>query len=103
MDNAIKGSTEDYIRELERTAEGRRPVEVAVLRLNDPDNHNALSGPLTVELRRKLAAVCTDSDVRVIVLTGEGRFFSVGGDWKLMVERALTYTERAEGSAKALD
>jgi 2-(1,2-epoxy-1,2-dihydrophenyl)acetyl-CoA isomerase len=96
-------STEDYIRALEQTAEGRvrleRPrPEVAMLHLDDPENQNALGGPLTVELRRKLAALCAEPELRAIVLTGTGRFFSVGGDWKLMTERAHRYAERPEGT-----
>jgi 2-(1,2-epoxy-1,2-dihydrophenyl)acetyl-CoA isomerase len=96
-------STEDYIRELEETADGRVVVErpqpeVAIVRLADPDNQNALGGPLTVELRRKLAALTAEPQVRAIVLTGTGRFFSVGGDWKLMTERAHTFNERPEGT-----
>jgi 2-(1,2-epoxy-1,2-dihydrophenyl)acetyl-CoA isomerase len=76
-----------------------RPREhVAVVWLDDPDNQNALSGPLTVQLQAALTAVLADPAVRSVVLTGAGPFFSVGGDWKLMRERALTYAQRGEGT-----
>jgi 2-(1,2-epoxy-1,2-dihydrophenyl)acetyl-CoA isomerase len=96
-------SYEEFIRELE--AETRtlvrveRPRSHAVLiRLDDPGNMNALSGPLTVQLRGALAAALGDPSVRAVVLTAADPFFSVGGDWKLMRERAHTAERRAEGS-----
>jgi 2-(1,2-epoxy-1,2-dihydrophenyl)acetyl-CoA isomerase len=70
----------------------------AVLRLDDPDNHNALSGPLTLQLQQALGALCADARLASIVLTGTGDFFSVGGDWQMMQERAHSYAERPEGT-----
>jgi 2-(1,2-epoxy-1,2-dihydrophenyl)acetyl-CoA isomerase len=70
----------------------------AVLRLDDPGNHNALSGPLTIQLQRALADACADPRLRTILLTGTGDFFSVGGDWEMMKTRAHTYAGRAEGT-----
>lgn len=92
-----------WIRELEKDDRELVTIERAderwaVLRLNDPENMNALSAPLTVQLRRALEGLLADTDLRALVLTGAGSFFSVGGDWKLMVERAHTYTERDEGT-----
>lgn len=93
----------EFIEALERDAEGRVRLErprdgVVRLTLCDPGNRNALSGPLTVELQRKLAEAVGDPRVRVVVLTGEGPFFSVGGDWKLMRDRAHNAERRDEGS-----
>ncbi len=94
---------DDYIRELEADArvlvclERPRP-HTAVVRMDDPANMNALSGALTVQLRRALAGALADPSVRSVVLTGTGAFFSVGGDWKLMRDRAHTAESRAEGS-----
>lgn len=98
--------TLDYAGWLEALEEDQRPrvaverpsASAAVLRLDDPDNHNALSGPLTLQLQRELAALCADARLRSIVLAGTGEFFSVGGDWKMMEERAHTYASRAEGT-----
>ena len=94
---------EEFVRELE--ADSRTLVRVerprphaAVLRFDDPANMNALSGPLTVQLRRALAGALGDPSVRAVVLTGTGPFFSVGGDWKLMRDRAHTAEGRDEGS-----
>jgi 2-(1,2-epoxy-1,2-dihydrophenyl)acetyl-CoA isomerase len=93
----------DFIRALEQDQRtlivvDRPTPATAVVRLNDPENQNALSGALTVQLRRALERLTADPDVRVLVLTGDGPFFSVGGDWKLMADRAHTYGERAEGT-----
>jgi 2-(1,2-epoxy-1,2-dihydrophenyl)acetyl-CoA isomerase len=96
-------SYEEFVRALE--ADPRTLVRIerprphaAVVRLDDPTNMNALSGALTVQLGRVLASVLGDPSVRTVVLTGTDPFFSVGGDWKLMRERAHTAEERDEGS-----
>jgi 2-(1,2-epoxy-1,2-dihydrophenyl)acetyl-CoA isomerase len=96
-------SYEAFVRELEtdpRTlvrVERPRP-HTALIRLDDPENMNALSGPLTVQLRRALAGALGDSSVRAVLLTAADPFFSVGGDWKLMREWAHTAESRDEGS-----
>jgi 2-(1,2-epoxy-1,2-dihydrophenyl)acetyl-CoA isomerase len=53
---------------------------VAELRLNRPENRNALSTALLTELRDHLAAVQADPSVRVVLLTGAGPAFSAGAD-----------------------
>src|SRR4030095_7761943 len=53
---------------------------VAELRLNRPDNRNALSTALLTELRDHLAAVQADPSVRVLLLPGAGPAFSAGAD-----------------------
>lgn len=83
-------------RELVRV-ERPRP-EVALLTLDDPENMNALSGPLTVQLRRRLADAIADPGTRVVVLAATDPMFSVGGDWKLMRDRGHNAGERPEGS-----
>jgi 2-(1,2-epoxy-1,2-dihydrophenyl)acetyl-CoA isomerase len=93
----------EWIRAIER--DPRRLVAVerpsdacALIRLDDPENHNALSGPLTLQLQRALAEQIADPGVRSIILTGVGEYFSVGGDWEMMRDRAHSYAERAEGT-----
>lgn len=70
----------------------------AIVRLDDPGNHNALSGPLTVQLRDALEETLADPELRAVVLTATDPVFSVGGDWKLMRERAHSYAQRDEGT-----
>lgn len=92
-----------WLRELEKDDRELAVVErwsetQALLRMNDPDNLNALSAELTVQLRKALEGLLADPDLRVLVLTGTPPAFSVGGDWKLMIERGHTYAERPEGT-----
>lgn len=53
---------------------------VAIIRLNRPDHRNAFSGTMRAELNAALESFETDDGIRVIVLTGQGRYFSVGAD-----------------------
>jgi len=92
-----------WLREIDR--DPRELVQVerpdpsrALVRMNDPENMNALSAALTVQLKRALEQLLADPALRVLVLTGTDPAFSVGGDWKLMVERAHSYAERDEGT-----
>lgn len=55
---------------------------IAVIRMNSPENRNALSVPMSRVLALDEAA--NDSQVRVIILTGVGENFSAGGDLKTM-------------------
>ena len=53
---------------------------VATLTLSDPEKHNAMSGKMIAELSHASVHLAQDSDVRVVVLTGEGKSFCAGGD-----------------------
>ena len=55
---------------------------IAVLRLNRPDRMNAISVEMLTALGRRLTECDRDTDVRAIVLTGEGRGFCSGLDLK---------------------
>lgn len=57
-----------------------RSEGVARLTLNRPDRLNAMSDPMLDLLVDLTAEVAADESVRVIVLTGAGRGFCVGGD-----------------------
>jgi 2-(1,2-epoxy-1,2-dihydrophenyl)acetyl-CoA isomerase len=94
---------EDFVRALAEDPRTlvrvERPrADTAVVRLDDPENHNALSGALTVQLKRALGDALADDALRSVVLTGTDPMFSVGGDWKLMRDRGHGYAERAEGT-----
>lgn len=71
-------------------ADGRDFVSVerdrdrAIIRLDDPDKLNVLSGPLMLQLRERCEELARDPDVRSIVLTGKGSAFSTGGDLRMM-------------------
>src|SRR5438874_13823019 len=53
---------------------------VATITLNQPDRLNALTFEVYRELTDTFAALRTESEVRIIVLTGAGRAFCSGGD-----------------------
>lgn len=55
---------------------------VATITLNRPDVYNALNDEITYELQDALKAVARDEQVRVVVLTGEGKAFCSGQDLK---------------------
>src|SRR5437868_4624910 len=53
---------------------------IATIKLNRPDKLNAFGGPMREEILDALGKVAADDAVRVLVVTGEGRGFSAGGD-----------------------
>jgi enoyl-CoA hydratase/carnithine racemase len=53
---------------------------VAIIKLNRPNQLNAISGRMQVELKHALAAAEKDPAVVGIILTGEGRGFCAGAD-----------------------
>jgi 2-(1,2-epoxy-1,2-dihydrophenyl)acetyl-CoA isomerase len=55
---------------------------VATITLNRPDVYNALNDEITYELQDALKVVAKDEQVRVIILTGEGKAFCSGQDLK---------------------
>jgi enoyl-CoA hydratase len=55
---------------------------VALVTLNRPERMNSMAFDVMVPLKRVLAEITFDNDVRVVVLTGAGRGFSSGADHK---------------------
>lgn len=53
---------------------------IATLTFNRPDKLNALNLEMAGELREALEEVARDPDLRVLVLTGQGRAFMAGAD-----------------------
>lgn len=71
------------------TAQKREPVlhcvdarGVATVTLNRPEVHNAYDGPLIEALRGVMDALGARTDVRAVVLRGNGRHFQAGADLK---------------------
>ena len=54
--------------------------EIAIITLDRPARMNAWTGRMHTEYRHCLAKADADPAVRVIVVTGRGRGFCVGGD-----------------------
>jgi len=63
-----------------------RTDAVLEIRLARPERLNALDVPTFRELRQALQRAALDPTVRCVVLTGEGRAFSAGGDVATMEE-----------------
>jgi enoyl-CoA hydratase len=59
----------------------RRGNGIAVLTLNRPDRLNAVNARMHAELARFSRDFANDRELRVLILTGEGRAFSAGGDF----------------------
>ncbi|RKS73147.1 2-(1,2-epoxy-1,2-dihydrophenyl)acetyl-CoA isomerase [Actinomadura pelletieri DSM 43383] len=57
-----------------------RSGAVAIVTINRPDRHNALTGEVKNALRDALDDLGADPSVRALVLTGAGRSFCVGQD-----------------------
>lgn len=61
--------------------------KIATVTLNRPDARNAINQRLIRELRTIWLELADDMSVNVVLLTGAGKYFSVGGDVKAMSER----------------
>lgn len=61
---------------------------IALITLNRPERLNAWTGRMHTEYRACLARADTDAEVRVIVVTGAGRGFCVGGDAEALAGHA---------------
>ncbi|MGI6092502.1 MAG: enoyl-CoA hydratase/isomerase family protein [Negativicutes bacterium] len=77
----------------ERTVLLEKNGSIATLTLSRPSALNSLNQQMVDELSAALKAVETDSEVRVVVLTGAGRAFCAGGD--------LNYLESIAGTPAA--
>lgn len=53
---------------------------IGLLKLNRPEKLNAFGGAIREEILDLLAKVAADESIRALVVTGEGRGFSAGGD-----------------------
>lgn len=57
---------------------------IATLILNRPQQYNALSSTLLIELQAAIDAIARDESVRVVVIAGTGKAFCAGHDLKEM-------------------
>lgn len=61
---------------------------VGVITLNRPDNRNSMTEEILEGVAARVAEARADRDLRCLVLTGEGRSFSAGADFKSQIQRA---------------
>ncbi|NWG45050.1 MAG: enoyl-CoA hydratase/isomerase family protein [Alphaproteobacteria bacterium] len=57
-----------------------REGAIARLHINRPERRNAVTGEMMAEIERLARAFATDTHTRVVLVTAEGRDFSVGAD-----------------------
>lgn len=69
---------------------------IALVTLNRPDRLNALLPVMRIAIRQAIEDVAADDDMRVLVITGNGRGFCAGAD----VETVATQTEWAEDETR---
>jgi len=70
---------------------------VATIKLNRPKVLNAMNKQLWLDFQAALEDARNDSDIKVLVVTGEGRAFSTGADLKESRTRTLeAYREYLE-------
>ncbi|MFC2060718.1 enoyl-CoA hydratase/isomerase family protein [Chloroflexota bacterium] len=60
----------------------KREDGIATITLNRPERLNALINPLEEEVKQVLRDIDLDESMRVLILTGAGRAFCAGGDFK---------------------
>jgi len=53
---------------------------IATIKLNRPEKLNAFGGPMREEILDGLDKIAGDDRIRAVIVTGEGRAFSAGGD-----------------------
>ncbi len=58
----------------------------ATLTLNRPQSMNAMNGMMMKEIADALESLQRDTDLQVLVIKGEGKAFSAGGDIKAMLD-----------------
>lgn len=66
-----------------------RDGDVATLTLHRPEALNAITPTMLASLVSELETLAADPDMRVVVLTGEGRAFSAGVDLKALGDREI--------------
>lgn len=71
---------------------------VALVWLDRPDRGNGFISGMQIELHRQIEELDRDDDVRAIVVTGRGRFFSTGAD---MEPGGANFAFDAEQTARA--
>jgi methylglutaconyl-CoA hydratase len=75
---------------------------IARILLNRPEAHNAFNADLIQALTKTFSSLSKESDLRVILLSGEGKNFCAGGDLNWMKDASKLSKTENEKDAKAL-
>jgi enoyl-CoA hydratase len=85
--DSMPPSTPNREADLDLVRESREGA-VVTLHLNDPERLNAMSTVMGLAFRERIGGLIGDPDLRAVVLTGEGRAFSAGGDLDMLQAQA---------------
>jgi len=66
---------------------------IAYITLNRPERLNALGATTTQQIITACQDAATDTDMRVVVITGQGKAFCAGADYKDSFQRAANNTQ----------
>lgn len=75
---------------------------VVTVTLNRPDKHNAMDAAMIGELKACAETLGADPEVRVVILTGQGRSFCAGGDLAWMRAQMTADAATRAREARAL-
>lgn len=82
----------------------RQDGPVVTVALNRPEKHNALTPELIAALTAAFRHLAADDDVRVVILTGNGRSFCAGADLNFMRAAAdFTFDQNVADGAAIFD
>ena len=79
----------------------KKEGSLCVLTLNRPERLNAISGKMFEEIKIALDQIKVDDEIRAAIITGAGKAFSSGGDFKIDYSQA-GQTEDIDVSQKEL-
>ena len=71
-----------------------REGAIGILTFNQPENLNALGPQIYEELMDFMERVPQQEDLQVVIVTGEGKAFSAGGDMDGFLSRSIAHHER---------
>lgn len=59
--------------------------EIAIISINRPEKHNSLTAEVLSGLKDAANMIGENSKIRVVILTGEGKYFSSGADFSILM------------------
>lgn len=65
-----------------------RDAHIVTLSFNDPDRLNAMTRAMGEAFRERIGELAQDESIRALIVTGEGRAFSAGGDLDMLQQQA---------------
>ncbi|MBW2367517.1 MAG: enoyl-CoA hydratase/isomerase family protein [Deltaproteobacteria bacterium] len=72
----------------------QRQDEIGILKFNSPETYNSLSSEMHLELFDLLPRLKEEKDLRAVIITGEGKSFSSGGDMALFLKMIRNQREQ---------